>query len=155
LSQPFLSDIQSTCSPEAILILPSLTSSSRIGFRSAYLIPVAARNLLRSILPHCWPVSRGYDHAETVKGLPFQEGFLLDRTKYTSINGYILAKGRDFAQYLPFLCHRMRGDATPQSAGNCPFAYRVLDLLSRVDRKSDISITGNYYLAAHIAVGLG
>jgi hypothetical protein len=35
----------------AILILPPFTSSSRIGFRSAYLIPVAALNLLRSILP--------------------------------------------------------------------------------------------------------
>jgi hypothetical protein len=34
-----------------ILILPSLTSSSRIGFSSEYLIPVRALNLLRSILP--------------------------------------------------------------------------------------------------------
>jgi hypothetical protein len=33
------------------LILLSLASMSRIGFRSAYLIPVAALNLLRSILP--------------------------------------------------------------------------------------------------------
>ena len=35
----------------SILILPSLTSSSRIGFSKAYLIPVDALNLLRSILP--------------------------------------------------------------------------------------------------------
>jgi hypothetical protein len=52
--------------------LPSLTSSSRIGFNIAYFIPAATFNQLRSIFRRCWPESKGYDHAETVKGVSFR-----------------------------------------------------------------------------------
>jgi len=44
-------DTESSCLPVAILILLSLASSSRMGFSNAYLIPVRALNLLRSIFP--------------------------------------------------------------------------------------------------------
>ena len=48
---PLIRDTMSPCMLTVSLILPSLTSPSRIGFRSVYLIPVRALNLLRFILP--------------------------------------------------------------------------------------------------------
>ena len=80
-------------------------------------MPLEAHNLLAPSFCRGWPVSRGYDLAETVKGVSFQDGLLLDRTKYTSINGYILAKGRYSGQ--PCIFRSFATEARGRNSTNC------------------------------------
>ena len=53
-----------------ILIRPSLTNSSRIGFSYEYRIDAFARNRLRSILPPLSDRIQGHDHEGTVNKPP-------------------------------------------------------------------------------------
>ena len=76
-----ISDINSPFLPTVLLILPSLSIFSGIGFSNAYLITVDALICSVPSCRRCWPVSIGYDHAETSEGLSLPTpsiGFLLE-----------------------------------------------------------------------------